>query len=151
MKENKQSPPPLFRRFFRWFCDPHLVDSIEGDLLEVYQEAVREKGKRKADLRFMLEVLSLFRPGIIRGRRRKKFRLMTRWRGRCYADWAFPKNLSANLSLKTTRMASHTRSDSEKISATLFLLPLKNWSRRIDKGEKAAAATVLEEVRPKRD
>ncbi len=39
---------------------------IEGDLMELYEERVREKGKRKADLQFITDVLLLFRPGIIK-------------------------------------------------------------------------------------
>lgn len=59
-------PPSIFLRFFRWFCHPELVDSIEGDLMELYKEREQEKGKRKADLAFIRDVLLLFRPGIIR-------------------------------------------------------------------------------------
>ncbi|MBC7778211.1 MAG: ABC transporter permease, partial [Phycisphaerae bacterium] len=59
-------PPKLAHRFFRWYCHPKLVDNIEGDLLEVYQERVRTIGKRHADLRFNFDVLSLFKRNIIR-------------------------------------------------------------------------------------
>jgi putative ABC transport system permease protein len=59
-------PPYLFLRFFRWFCHPKLRDSIEGDLIELYVERVREGGKRKADLKFVRDVLLLFRPSIIK-------------------------------------------------------------------------------------
>jgi putative ABC transport system permease protein len=59
-------PPKLFLRFFRWYCHPKLVDFIEGDLIEEYQERVREAGKRKADQKFIIDVLLLFRPEIIR-------------------------------------------------------------------------------------
>jgi len=64
MSETK--PFKLFLRFFRWFCHPKLRDHIEGDLIELYDERVKEKGKRKADLRFMIDVLLLFRRGIIK-------------------------------------------------------------------------------------
>ena len=74
MKENKQTPPRLFLRFFRWYCDPYLMQYIEGDLLELYQECIREKGKRKANIQFVIDVLLLFRPGII-GRRRGDYHL----------------------------------------------------------------------------
>jgi len=62
----KQHPPQLFLRFFRWFCHPKLLKYIEGDLMELYDERLRESGKRKADLKFIIDVLLLFRPGIIR-------------------------------------------------------------------------------------
>src|SRR5690606_34786654 len=61
-----QRPPKLPLRFFRWYCHPKLVKHIEGDLIEVYNERLKEAGKRKADAKFIVDVLTLFRPGIIR-------------------------------------------------------------------------------------
>jgi putative ABC transport system permease protein len=63
----KVEPPPIFARFFRWFAQPGLRDHIEGDLIEEYYERVRTCGKRAADWRFIIDVVLLFRPGIIRG------------------------------------------------------------------------------------
>jgi len=68
----KNNPPQLPLRFFRWFCHPKLRDSIEGDLMELYNEQVIEKGKRKADLKFIVDVTLLFRPGIIRAAGRRQ-------------------------------------------------------------------------------
>ena len=62
----KKNPPQLPLRFFRWFCHPGLRDHIEGDLMELYQERIKEQGKRKADLKFTRDVILLFRPGIIK-------------------------------------------------------------------------------------
>ncbi len=62
----KTLPPRLPLRFFRWFCHPELRDAIEGDLVELYGERVQELGKRKADIKFIVDVLLLFRPGIIK-------------------------------------------------------------------------------------
>jgi putative ABC transport system permease protein len=53
-------------RFFRWYCHPDLVSHIEGDLMELYNERLKASGKRTADLKFVWDVLLLFRPGIIR-------------------------------------------------------------------------------------
>lgn len=61
-----QLPPRLFHRFFRWYCNPKLLDRVEGDLLEVYYDRARTSGKRKADMKFMVDVLLLFRPAIIK-------------------------------------------------------------------------------------
>jgi putative ABC transport system permease protein len=66
LKNNSKHPPKIFLKFFRWFCHPKLRDSIEGDLVELYDERVKEGGKRKADLKFVRDVLLLFRPSIIR-------------------------------------------------------------------------------------
>lgn len=63
---NKDLPPSLFTRFFRWYCHPRLRDHIEGDLMEVYNARLKASGKQTADRRFIIDVLLLFRPGIIR-------------------------------------------------------------------------------------
>jgi hypothetical protein len=62
----QHAPPKFFLRFFRWYCDPRLADHIEGDLIEVYGKRVQKNGKRNADIRFVIDVLLLFRPNIIR-------------------------------------------------------------------------------------
>lgn len=59
-------PPHFLVSFFRWYCHPKLHRHIEGDLLELYNQRVRRLGKRKADLKFALDVVLLCRPGIIR-------------------------------------------------------------------------------------
>src|SRR5688500_20260437 len=61
-----ESPPKFFLRFFRWYCHPKMLDYIEGDLMEVYRISLKKSGKRKADWKFIIDVLLLFRPGIIR-------------------------------------------------------------------------------------
>ncbi len=67
MKENNYTSPPIWMlRFFRWFCHPAFVEDIEGDLHERFALLIEEMGLRKARRRFVLEVLLLFRPGLIR-------------------------------------------------------------------------------------
>ena len=63
------TPPKLFLRFFRWFCHADLRKYIEGDLMELYQERLENYGKRRADIKFIADVLLLFRPGIIKSAR----------------------------------------------------------------------------------
>ncbi len=59
-------PPCILLRLFRWYCQPELRDSIEGDLIELYQERLHTIGKTRASIRLALDVILLFRPGIIR-------------------------------------------------------------------------------------
>ncbi len=66
MKPHINNPPRLILRFFRWFCHPKLRDSIEGDLMELYEERKVKSGKLKADALFIKDVLLLFRPSIIK-------------------------------------------------------------------------------------
>jgi putative ABC transport system permease protein len=66
MKRPGTMPPRLFHRFFRWYCDPKLLNHIEGDLLEVYGQRLRKYGRRKADIQFIIDVLLLFRRNIVK-------------------------------------------------------------------------------------
>ena len=66
MKNYDAHPSRFFLKFFRWYCHPKMQDYIEGDLMEVYDVRLKTLGKRKADLKFIIDVLLLFRPGIIR-------------------------------------------------------------------------------------
>ncbi|HZY79133.1 MAG TPA: ABC transporter permease [Cyclobacteriaceae bacterium] len=59
-------PPKLFLRFFRWFCDPAIAEDIEGDLTEMFRREAGSKNIRTARLQFSINVLKLFRPGIIK-------------------------------------------------------------------------------------
>jgi putative ABC transport system permease protein len=59
-------PPKLFIRFFRWFCDPALVEDIEGDLTELFQREAVTGNIVKARIQFSFNTLRLFRPGIIK-------------------------------------------------------------------------------------
>ena len=59
------SPPKGPTRFLRWFCNPQLVEDVEGDLSELFHQRI-EKNKRIASFRYFLDVILLFRPGIIK-------------------------------------------------------------------------------------
>lgn len=61
----RKNPPRVFLRFFRWYCHPKLRDHIEGDLMEEYREQ-SHGSKIRADLNFIVDVVLLCRPGIIR-------------------------------------------------------------------------------------
>ncbi|MEL7120132.1 MAG: FtsX-like permease family protein [Bacteroidota bacterium] len=60
--QNKAHPPHWANRFLEWYCADELLDEIQGDLLEVYEHRVRDKGLRKANWLFIKEVLLFFRP-----------------------------------------------------------------------------------------
>ncbi|WP_424961968.1 ABC transporter permease [Ekhidna sp.] len=59
------SPPKLPVRFLRWFCNADLLEDVEGDLSELYSERL-EEDKRIAKLKYLRDVILLFRPGIIK-------------------------------------------------------------------------------------
>ncbi|MEJ1240817.1 ABC transporter permease [Chryseolinea sp. T2] len=59
-------PPRAMLRLFRWYCHPRLADHIEGDLIEVHREWISKHGQGMANFRLAVELILLFRPGIIR-------------------------------------------------------------------------------------
>lgn len=65
MEGQGPQPPRLLMRLFLWFCQRDLRKYIEGDLIELYRERVEMLGGFKAKWRFFIDVLLLFRPGII--------------------------------------------------------------------------------------
>ena len=58
-------PPQLPLKILRWFCDPELLEDVEGDLSELFLSRA-SKNIHLAKLRYARDVLQLFRPGIIK-------------------------------------------------------------------------------------
>lgn len=69
----RQSPTRRLKslKFLEWFCPPHLLEGIEGDLLEQYYTDVEALGEPLARRRLWLGVLRFFKPSILL---RNKFR-----------------------------------------------------------------------------
>ena len=63
--QQKIAPPKLPLKFLRWFCSSDLIEDVEGDLLELFDEHSK-KSIAYAKRKFILDVLLLFRPGIIK-------------------------------------------------------------------------------------
>jgi putative ABC transport system permease protein len=57
-----QQPPRWPDRFLRWFCSEEVLESLQGDLYELYQKRLAKKGKFIADLFFLFDVISACRP-----------------------------------------------------------------------------------------
>lgn len=62
---DQHTPPRWALAFFRWFCKPERREDIEGDLLERFYHTAAASGTGAAKRRFVLDILSLLRPGII--------------------------------------------------------------------------------------
>ncbi len=62
---NETQPPIWPTRFLRWFCRPDLYEDVSGDLAELYAYN-RQNQPGKAKTLYFLDVLLMFRPGIIR-------------------------------------------------------------------------------------
>ena len=59
-------PPRWASRLLHWFCASHLVNDLEGDLLELFAQRVRTYGPREARRRYVRDVFSLMRPFVIK-------------------------------------------------------------------------------------
>lgn len=51
-------------RLLRWFCDPEIVEDIEGDLIERFE--MKYRNENFSNWRLFRDILFLFRPGIIK-------------------------------------------------------------------------------------
>jgi len=63
---NKSRPPGYTVRFFKWYCNPRLQESILGDLEEQFEDDVSIYGVNKARRRFTWNVIRFFRKRIIK-------------------------------------------------------------------------------------
>lgn len=77
MPENQFHIPPRFsNRFLRWFCKPELLEDIEGDLMEDFNDHIEIKGLRKARLLYSWGVIRFFRPFAIKQMSSSKFNII---------------------------------------------------------------------------
>jgi len=56
--------PTNGERFFRWFCHQANLEGLEGDLYEMFEIRVKEKGMVKARLYYLFDLLTLLRPSV---------------------------------------------------------------------------------------
>ncbi len=56
-------PPKWADWFLGWYCNPELLEEIQGDARELYYERLNTEGKRSADLHYVWDVLRFFRVG----------------------------------------------------------------------------------------
>lgn len=61
MSKNLQHPPKWADRFLSWFCNPKLLEQIQGDVHELFYWRLDEKGVNKAKRSFTWDVIRLFR------------------------------------------------------------------------------------------
>ncbi len=59
---NKQQPPKWANRLLHWYCNPEMLEDLEGSLLEYYYERKERSGILRAKWFYWMDVLSHFRP-----------------------------------------------------------------------------------------
>lgn len=62
MKQSLPHPPAWLDRVLEWFVAEELLEEIQGDLHEAYQDRVETKGRQKASWLYARDVLKFFRP-----------------------------------------------------------------------------------------
>ncbi len=73
----KHSPPKLPLRLFRSYCSHERLEELEGDLYEVYQERISERGTRFAKIFYWWLVIRSFRSYALRRTKMKNNRMNT--------------------------------------------------------------------------
>lgn len=58
----KLLPPRWARQLLRWYCAPHLLEEIEGDLKEEFEYQLQRTSPRKARLDYIRSVLGFIKP-----------------------------------------------------------------------------------------
>lgn len=66
MPVKKPTPPRWATRLLRWYCAPHLLEEVQGDLDEEFDYQVQRIGYRKAKLDYIRSVLGFMRPFAIK-------------------------------------------------------------------------------------
>lgn len=59
-------PPKWANGFLEWLCSPEVIESVQGDLHELYGKRKKVRGKGRANIHFMLDVVSVCRPFAIK-------------------------------------------------------------------------------------
>lgn len=62
----KLSPPRWTTRLLQWYCAPHLIEEIEGDLREEFDFQVKQVGAAKARLDYIRNVFGFIKPFAIK-------------------------------------------------------------------------------------
>ncbi|HAO51562.1 MAG TPA: hypothetical protein DCR35_20920 [Runella sp.] len=60
------NPPRLADRFLQFFCAPHLLEEVHGDLHEEFEYQVKRVGARRARWRYWRDVLGFLQPRYIK-------------------------------------------------------------------------------------
>ena len=62
MNKDSIHPPRWANKFLEWYCKAELLEDLQGDLHEYFDRNLENKGKRKARLRYVIDVLKFFKP-----------------------------------------------------------------------------------------
>lgn len=124
MSQSPLHPPKWPLKFLRWFCDPLMIEDVEGDLTELYSIRAKER-PTLAGWMFWIDVLVLFRPGVIRNFERQKLNNYGMFKNYLIASW---RNLLKNKRFSAINILSLTLG----IAACLIIYLFVNEERAFD-------------------
>lgn len=67
--KSKPYPPRWATRLLHWFCAPHLIEEVQGDLDEEFYFQIKEAGLTRAKLDYIRNVIGFIRPFAIKRKR----------------------------------------------------------------------------------
>lgn len=73
MRNHPPKPPHLAEKVLEWYCDDPLVEEIAGDLEERFLDHVETYGKRKARIKYCLNVVKFFRGHTLKRRKSNRY------------------------------------------------------------------------------
>jgi putative ABC transport system permease protein len=62
------TPPDWANKLLEWLCPDDLLEEVQGDLLELFEERVAEAGQKQASREYVLSVLGYLRPFALNGK-----------------------------------------------------------------------------------
>ena len=66
MNTNRPVPPRWATRLLKWYCAPHLLEEVEGDLQEEFDYQLQQAGLKKANLDYVRSVFGFIKPFAIK-------------------------------------------------------------------------------------
>ncbi len=66
MMQDRKQPPKWADRLLEWYCQPRLLEDLQGDLYERYERHLDKQGATWAALRYIWDVIRFIRPYTMR-------------------------------------------------------------------------------------
>ncbi|NVK86111.1 MAG: ABC transporter permease, partial [Cytophagia bacterium] len=70
-------PPKRAERFFEWYCNPRLRETIGGDLYERYIDNYEQHGLKKANRKYWIDVIRFMNRHTLKRSKQSKFNNMS--------------------------------------------------------------------------
>ncbi len=86
---SKSTPPWWAARLLQWYCAPHLVEEVEGDLQEEFDFKVKQVGATKAKLDYIKNVIGFIKPFAIKRKKSSSTKFFTMNMFKHYATVSF--------------------------------------------------------------